>query len=825
MADEIIDKNLIRKAGREARKDGRLGNLVANLLVRITGDFRTVTIIEIRAMFFHNIVHRWDGVWGKETLEYIDIINKRLGHLFDDGRSGDIITKKAFSEYQANPGRKEYSDAPILEYSSELSSVAATAANGESKEGRSNVDNELQELLRQKREYDARELREKALNGVTVSAPVSMQRQRSISEYPDAEDRELFLGIFGDELRTPSNSSELGDIVFDYKKEFGVPVYEKARRQAEAQSRASRRAKELRYKKEGREHELGGGARMERGMKFSRSLLNNSKLQKLQKIRNYKPFDSELKSIVFELFSKINSTTKDLIVSNSRTPKDLFNNFNVMRNRDKLSFAAFLLNKSYRIMEKDSSVGPVMKKALPGLARSNNAIRFSEFANSIYLTQPLFKQFSKTKGCDIQLYQGKQKKGRVLVPKHALLVDNLTKSILLVIKGTSTLIDAVIDGLATTESVPLDGKSYLVHSGFLRAGREIVKQITPNLSELISATGYNIVVTGHSLGGGVSTVAGVLIYDKFAKNNRINVDVFGYASGTTFGAQPNNVKPLEKYLSNHTNLKINTFVYKEDVVPRLSLFDGFVLIAICTSICKLIFLNNEVNIYPKFVIDRQVVEGMYRELNINKLMIASRVAKKANTQISSKEKKMYSLAQRFSPRRQRGGVSKENTLKVLLKIQEIVKICIPYFEMKLKKNNKYFKTKTTHPGEVFLLDDLKPIKKINTYNLSFLNFQLSSVKNHSMDNYITTLKKFLPDVQVGGHHLYKRLHVSKYATRKHIRKTFKKIKKKGKVTRKIRHAYKVLSNKKSRKKYNNRYRKMKRKKRTRRRRKMRARAK
>ena len=69
----------------------------------------------------------------------------------------------------------------------------------------------------------------------------------------------------------------------------------------------------------------------------------------------------------------------------------------------------------------------------------------------------------------------------------------------------------------------------------------------------------------------------------------------------------------------------------------------------------------------------------------------------------------------------------------------------------------------------------------------------------------------------GGHHLYKRLGVSKYASRKQIRNKYKKLKKSKKLTRKIREAYKVLSNKKSRKKYNNRYRKMKRKKRTRRR--------
>ena len=61
--------------------------------------------------------------------------------------------------------------------------------------------------------------------------------------------------------------------------------------------------------------------------------------------------------------------------------------------------------------------------------------------------------------------------------------------------------------------------------------------------------------------------------------------------------------------------------------------------------------------------------------------------------------------------------------------------------------------------------------------------------------------------QRGGHHLYKRLGVSKYASQKQIRKAFKTLKKKRKATKKVREAYKILSNKKSRKQYNNRYRK------------------
>tara|TARA_Y100000817_G_C16839060_1_gene537159 strand:- start:109 stop:336 length:228 start_codon:yes stop_codon:yes gene_type:complete len=50
--------------------------------------------------------------------------------------------------------------------------------------------------------------------------------------------------------------------------------------------------------------------------------------------------------------------------------------------------------------------------------------------------------------------------------------------------------------------------------------------------------------------------------------------------------------------------------------------------------------------------------------------------------------------------------------------------------------------------------------------------------------------------QRGGHHLYKMLGVSKYASRKQIKQKYKKIQK----------AYKILLNKATRKKYNKSYR-------------------
>ena len=65
--------------------------------------------------------------------------------------------------------------------------------------------------------------------------------------------------------------------------------------------------------------------------------------------------------------------------------------------------------------------------------------------------------------------------------------------------------------------------------------------------------------------------------------------------------------------------------------------------------------------------------------------------------------------------------------------------------------------------------------------------------------------------QKGGHHLYKRLGVSKYSSKKQIRKAYNNLKKKRKATKKVKDAYKILSNKKTRKQYNDRYKKMKRK--------------
>ena len=200
------------------------------------------------------------------------------------------------------------------------------------------------------------------------------------------------------------------------------------------------------------------------------SFLKKSNIKTMQKHMNMKslqqqalkvkkkmnPMNPELKSIISELFSKINSSTKDLINDNAKQPDDLFTGFNIIRNKDKLSLAAFLLNKSYNVNTMRNTKSSMRGGSVP--SSIDKSVRFSEFANNIYLNEKKFKAFIGREKLNLIKYNKKQQFSRVLVPKYAIVVDEKTESIIVMIKGTSTPEDAIIDGLATTENVALDKK-------------------------------------------------------------------------------------------------------------------------------------------------------------------------------------------------------------------------------------------------------------------------------------------------------------------------------------------------------------------------------
>ena len=440
----------------------------------------------------------------------------------------------------------------------------------------------------------------------------------------------------------------------------------------------------------------------------------------------------DMKNVTEELFYESSELLKTLISQESVNPGDIFYGFKILDNKLILSSAAYLLANSYKYLkEQNSNYNFIQKDNL------NRERVFAKYADGIY---------SKTKPAGlIELFKAQHildkesgKGIKLLIPVHGIFKNDETKSIILAIRGTASPQDALIDGLATTKSVFLDGNKYYAHSGFLKASTFIANQLAPELKKLLKENpGYTLTVTGHSLGGGTATITGVLLFDKhFGK--KIPVNICGFASGSSFAAQQNG-KPLEQYLKRNPTLKIVTFVYKNDIVPRLSAFEMFVYLSTCVSICKLIFLQQKLTLFPNFKLSQGERDNFLKKNpTIKSAILTSELVGKAYKNTSQLHKEFKNKGKKIS-----GFISKKKK-KLFGGGDVVVKLCnsiynalYSYFEHKFKQNGDFYKLFTSHPGAVYYMNGLN-MTEINPYILR-AKFKKESLKNHLMNNYIGVL--------------------------------------------------------------------------------------
>eukprot|EP00434_Breviolum_minutum_P006109 symbB.v1.2.005383.t1/scaffold315.1/size251361/12 len=146
-------------------------------------------------------------------------------------------------------------------------------------------------------------------------------------------------------------------------------------------------------------------------------------------------------------------------------------------------------------------------------------------------------------------------------PFFTVAADRRAKQVAVLIPGTQTPQDCVTDLKALPVQVVADGRSIgWVHRGMMRQASAIVRVVGSSL-ERFEKDGYEVLFIGHSLGAGVSAIAGAVARLGIEKVKLKKVRSLCYATPAVGNGS------FGKYCEGHAITVINC----EDIVPRLSI--------------------------------------------------------------------------------------------------------------------------------------------------------------------------------------------------------------------------------------------------------------
>ncbi|KAI3378956.1 hypothetical protein SNEBB_003556 [Seison nebaliae] len=139
-------------------------------------------------------------------------------------------------------------------------------------------------------------------------------------------------------------------------------------------------------------------------------------------------------------------------------------------------------------------------------------------------------------------------------------IDHSLNAIIISIRGTLSMSDALTDMTAVLKKFELpDGNETFLHSGMYTSANSILNQLSKSdiiESLLKSYLNYRLIVTGHSLGGGVAAILSTILHNKYPDIQCV-----------TFGA-PGGV--FDRTGTLFTQSFTCSIVVEDDLVPRLS---------------------------------------------------------------------------------------------------------------------------------------------------------------------------------------------------------------------------------------------------------------
>jgi hypothetical protein len=166
----------------------------------------------------------------------------------------------------------------------------------------------------------------------------------------------------------------------------------------------------------------------------------------------------------------------------------------------------------------------------------------------------------------------------LIAPVHYIVIDPVTESVIVSLRGTLGLSDIVTDLIATYEHyLYSDSAEGFVHSGMFHSAKVLAEGAIRDIvaEALLSNPTYSLVLTGHSLGGGCAALLTMI----WSKRVTLPDGTFQFYTDTSKGFPLRKIHSfiyacpaiMSADLSRFFKGLITTFIYRNDVVPCLSI--------------------------------------------------------------------------------------------------------------------------------------------------------------------------------------------------------------------------------------------------------------
>ena len=174
-----------------------------------------------------------------------------------------------------------------------------------------------------------------------------------------------------------------------------------------------------------------------------------------------------------------------------------------------LALSEQIFDHQKRVLEK-STIG----KVSPDNKFLDNVRQYLEFASAIYASNTIIQKVDTEKQSDLMLSSYNfNTPNNVLTPEFAVVHRKDKKEVIVTIRGTYDLMDAVTNLMVDTDEIyiPEIDKNLIFHEGMLKSSIYILEKCKSVINQLQQEGSIEkITFTGHSLGGGCAQICGLL---------------------------------------------------------------------------------------------------------------------------------------------------------------------------------------------------------------------------------------------------------------------------------------------------------------------------